>query len=299
MSASTEPEVELVVCGSLNVDYRVGVDSHPAPGETVIGDQLRRSPGGKGANQAVSAAVHTRVAMIGRVGADIDGELLTEVLDRSGVERSAVAVDAEAPTGAALIVVNADGENSIVVAPGANHRLSAQHATDALERLRPDALLLLQGELALDTTVAVLEYARGRGQRVVLNLAPVLPVPPESLRGLQALIVNRSEAAAMLGEEHADAAGAARELAALGVEAAIVTDGDGGVVAAHAGRLIRVPAMRVARVVDTTGAGDAFCGAFAAASVGSSGLEASLRTGITAAASAIQRPVAMLTSADV
>ncbi|WP_375401459.1 ribokinase [uncultured Amnibacterium sp.] len=235
------------VLGSMNVDDIVAVERHPKPGETVLGGPLQTRFGGKGANQAIAAArAGARVRMVGRVGDDSSGRDYRERLAAFGVDVTDVALDADAPTGHAAIAVAADGENTIVVSPGANGRVGAQELT-ALEGLARGDVLLLQLEVPLTTVADAVRVGAAHGARVVVNVAPYAPVDPVVLATADPVVANESEAG---------------ELAASGAapEHLLVTRGGAG---SDWGGLHQA-AERAALVVDTTGAGDTYCGALAA-----------------------------------
>lgn len=257
----------ITVLGSLNMDLVIQAPRHPMPGETLTGAAFRTFPGGKGANQAVAAArLGAEVMMIGRVGADAFGDTLIANLGADGVDTTCVGRAAE-PTGVALITVSATGENTIVIAPGANSSVSP--ATLAAHRdaiLSADALLL-QLEVPLPAVAAAAELAHAHGVPVILNPAPAQPLPAGLLRHITYLIPNQHEAAS-LADEPTDtpegAAAAARALRAAGVGAVIMTLGKRGALVFAGERAETVPSFPV-QAVDTTAAGDAFVGAFAVA----------------------------------
>ena len=258
MSRFTAPPPRIVVLGSLNMDLVTRVAALPAPGETVLGDRLRMFTGGKGANQAVAAArLGGRVAMVGRVGRDAGGDALLRQLSVDGVDASGVERDGDEPSGAALIMVGADGENLIAVAPGANGRVGAADVERAVRAVGPDGLLALQLEIPAEAAVRAIRT----GGRVLLNAAPAAPLPLGLLRGLEALVVNQSEAAALLGRS-TSGVDAARELHAAGSALAVVTLGAAGAALCDADGA-RVAEPFPVRAVDTTAAGDAFVGALA------------------------------------
>jgi ribokinase len=240
----------------------------PQPGETIIGSDFRNVPGGKGANQAVAAArLGAEVSMVGRVGGDPFADPLLENLAADGIDHTYVTRDPEAATGVALIVVDEAGENSIVVASGANARFSPADV-DAAEDIVADAdVLLLQLESPLETVVRAAEVAYEHDVPVVLNPAPAQQLPESLLFLVDMLIPNESETA-LLSEmpvddrEQAEAAAAA--LLELGVGTVILTLGERGALLAQTAGATHVPAYRVAPV-DTTAAGDAFVGGFAVA----------------------------------
>ncbi|WP_248959323.1 ribokinase [Sphaerisporangium perillae] len=248
---------DLVVVGSVNVDLVVRVDRRPAPGETVLGSDLSTYPGGKGANQAVAAArLGARVSLLGRIGMDAHGRLLRESLERDKVDLGHLRESA-APSGVALISVGPRGDNSIIVSPGANARLSEQDVAEAAELLRSAPVVSLQLETPLPTVLAAARAAR----RVVFNLSPPAPVPDELLALCDPLVVNEHEAAMVLGVP-APPARQAKALLELGPRSVVVTAGAEGAVVADRSGVTSIPSPRV-EVMDTTGAGDAFTGALA------------------------------------
>jgi ribokinase len=247
--------------------------------------------GGKGGNQAVAAARvgGVRVAMVGATGDDADGAALLDGLREAGVDVDDVAVRRGVHSGAALILVAADGENSIVVAPGANRTVSELETRSALRRRAP-AVVLAQGELPPAVVAAAIEEAAQLGARPVLNLAPVIPVDDALLALCDPLVVNQREASALLGRRldgPAELEPAAAELAAR-ARSAVVTGGAAGAWASAEGRVEHVPA-RPAGVVDTTGAGDAFTGALVVALGLGHGLTEAACWGAAVAAYAVER----------
>ncbi|MGW5051229.1 ribokinase [Actinokineospora sp. NPDC004072] len=235
----------VAVLGSANADLVVDVPRRPGGGETVLGSDVRVLPGGKGANTAVAAArLGASVVFIGAVGADGHGSLLRSSLTTAGVDVSRLRT-VERPTGAAFITVTADGENSIVVSPGANAAL-----TPADVDLTGAAVLVASLEVPIPVVEHAVAAAVAAGVRAVVNLSPVTELSPATLAGLDPLVVN---------EHEADALG---PLLALGVRSAVITRGAQGADVVTASGVVRVPAPPVTPV-DTTGAGDAFAGALA------------------------------------
>ncbi len=261
----------IVVVGSLNMDLVVRMPVIPKPGETLLGGVFATYPGGKGANQAVAAArLGGDVAMIGRVGADAFGEQLLALACAKGIDTRFVGVDAHAATGVALIQVDAQGQNSIAVASGANFTLAAADVAAALARLDRIDLLVMPLETPIDTIIIAAELAQ-QAARVVLNPAPAQRLDPELLRTVDVLILNEHEAALMAGvaiQTPQDARRAAASLLSSGPGSVIVTmGGQGALIAQRAGLDIsfeQVEAFGV-EAVDTTAAGDAFVGALAVA----------------------------------
>ncbi len=253
---------EIAVVGSCNLDLVVGVDRVPVVGETVLGGDLQQVPGGKGANQAVAAARLGRsVAMVGRVGDDAAGDTLVEALEGDGVDTSALQRTPGVPSGVALIAVQADGDNAIVVSPGANARLSAADVGGA-GVVAEAPVVLAQTEIPLE---AVLEASRSADGTFVLNPAPVPSdgLPLELLDAVDVLVPNQTELALLVGHRGpVDAAGATRLARQLPCASVIVTLGAAGALVISGGDEVHVPAPQV-RPVDTTAAGDAFCAAVA------------------------------------
>jgi ribokinase len=269
------------------------VDRLPRPGETRLGTDLTLWPGGKGGNQAVAAALFgavVRVAMVGAVGDDDDGAALAAALRDAGVDTADLVVRREARTGAALITVAGDGENTIVVAPGANATVEADDVRSALRRRQP-SVVVVQGELPPSVVTAAIEEADHLGARPVLNLAPVIALDDSVLRRCDPLVVNESEAASVLGRElssDGDLRGATLDLARR-ARSAVVTAGARGAWTCRGDDVRHVPA-RPARAVDTTGAGDAFTGALAVGLAVGHDLVEAARWGAAVAAYAVERP---------
>jgi ribokinase len=273
----------VVVVGSLNLDVVVPVPHHPVPGETVLGGDAVRAPGGKGANQAVAAArLGQRVAMVGCVGDDAAGEVLLRALDADGVDHSHVEALPGVPTGTALISVDPHGENAIVVSPSANSRLDRAAVDRAGDRLAAAAICLLQLEIPLEAVAHAAGLARGT---VILNPAPGRPLPADLLTACDVLVPNRAELATLLGEPAPRALDEVAELARRveGPRAVVVTLGAEGAMAVSGDGVLHVPAVRV-DPVDTTAAGDCFCGALADALARRNPLERAVEWAVTAAA---------------
>jgi ribokinase len=277
--------MSVLVFGSANADLVFGVPALPAPGETVMGEGVRSFPGGKGANQAVAAARDgARVAFAGCVGRDGFAAVATAGLREAGVDLSRLA-ELDMPTGCASICVDAAGRNQIAVAPGANLGARAAQVEDAA--LHPGVVLLLQMEVPPAEIAALIARAKARGARVMLNLAPPGDLPREALRALHLLVVNEHEAAVLAGRLGCGATAEALR-ASLGVDVA-VTRGEQGAEAASAGGVVRVPAVPVTPV-DTTGAGDCWCGVLCAGLDRGLTLEAAMKRAAAAAAIACTRP---------
>jgi ribokinase len=259
----------ILVVGSLNMDFVAQVECLPLPGETVLGGGFRTIPGGKGANQACAAGrLGGRVRMVGRVGDDVFGGQLRESLQASGVDvRDVLSTDAT-PSGVALILVDARGENQIVVATGANGCLTRLDVETALGDA--DAgYLLLQLETPLETVAAAAAIGRRRGLTVILDPAPARALPADVLACVDILTPNESEALILLGRREAavsleQAPDVARALRDLGVGTVILKLGQHGAFLSSASARGHFAAPRV-DVVDATAAGDTFNGALAVA----------------------------------
>jgi ribokinase len=259
----------------------------PAPGETVLGDDLLRTPGGKGANQAVAAArLGAAVSFIGAVGADPFGTELSDALHANGVDVSNLMTIANRPSGTALIVVNESGENQIAVAPGANSALSPSNIDAALRDMTAADALLVQLEVPIESVHRACQLGSVRGAHVILNAAPAARLESDLLALVDVLVVNSGEALLLSQQEDVDLAAAV--LRTLGPSVVMVTLGADGLRLLDSDGSTRIPAHRV-RVVDTTAAGDAFCGALAAALVDGRSRRAAADFANTAAALATTR----------
>jgi len=282
--------VGLIVLGSANRDYTVLVERHPAPGETVLGGDLSVATGGKGANQAVAAArAGAKPIFIGAVGADSVGADVLADLDARGVDVEHVLRVAE-PTGIALIQVDHSGENTIVVAAGANGTLDAKTtAATVASLIDSSSVLLCQLEIPADVVSAAVSEIERAGGRFVLNLSPSRYVSPKLLAFADPLILNETEASDLASsaiDGPADAKTIAGRLL-TGSRSVVITLGGDGVVVADSSGVTHIEAERVT-VVDTTGAGDAFAGALAAALAAGAALTDAVRIGITAGTAAVQ-----------
>ena len=264
--AAEEKRPRVVVVGSANIDMVARVLHLPLPGETLLGGGFLMVPGGKGANQAVAAArLGAVVTFIGCVGADGFGDLMVQNLENEGIDTQFVVRDPDATTGVALITVDEEfGENTIVVAPGANARLSLTLLDLAAAAVRDADVLVCQLEIPMDTVQAALQMARSAGVRTILNPAPAQVLSNELLALVSVLTPNQTEAAQMLDADF-DPSAAAIHLRQRGAETVVVTLGSAGARVVSASGNTGVPAFTPAEVVDTTAAGDCFTGALAVA----------------------------------
>ena len=255
----------VIVFGSINLDLVCRVSRFPAPGETIAGSSFATFPGGKGANQALAAArAGAPVQLFGAVGRDAFAAAATALLAAGGVATDRVA-EVDTPTGCATILVDDNGENCIVVVAGANAQADPTVVPDAA--LTPETVLVLQQEVDPAANASLIARARGGGARIVLNAAPAHPISLDLLRTIDILVVNESEATTLstaLGWTATPRDFALRATTAAPNVAVVVTLGAAGALWIDAGASLRVAAPKV-NVVDTTGAGDAFVGALAAA----------------------------------
>jgi len=264
----------ILVAGSANLDFVVRAARIPAAGETVLGRDFQTFPGGKGANQAIASARAGGAAtqMLLALGADSFAAAIEASLNEAGVRLHVVRVAGQ-PTGTAFICLADDAENAITVAPGANSLLCAEH----LPSLDGVSHLLLQLETPIEAVTAYAEAARAAGVTVVLNAAPAQALPPALLAAVDVLIVNEGELAAIGGEAAVPA-----------VPTLVVTLGARGCRARQLGEWLCLPAFAV-KAIDTTAAGDTFCGVLAAALGDGETLRAAMRRASAAAAIACTR----------
>jgi ribokinase len=259
--------MSIIVLGSINSDLTATVPRLPHAGETLLSSGFKISPGGKGANQAVAARrMGASVAMIGAIGRDSFADVALRFLRADGIDLSGVRQIEEATTGVALIEVDEQGENTIVVVSGANFKVGEQELRRLEKVLTSSDILVLQLEIPLEIVRKAVAVAKAKGASVLLDPAPVPPKMPADLFAVDVFMPNRVEAEAILGRRIADVAQArtaAIELQRRGAQAAIVKLGAQGVVWATAGETFFEPAHRV-QAIDATGAGDAFAGALAA-----------------------------------
>ncbi|GIP40217.1 ribokinase [Paenibacillus sp. J31TS4] len=253
----------VLVIGSLNMDLVAQVGSMPRRGETILGHSFAAMMGGKGSNQAVAAArLGSQVALIGCLGSDEFGESMQAVLRQERIETGGISQVENVPSGAALVCVDPDGDNSIVVVPGANSHLTARDIDRHADLFQACDVVVLQMEIPVETVVYSMAEAKRLGKTVILNLAPSRRMPVEALRHVDYLVVNEVEAEELTGVSINQFDRLVEGLAGLPCRHVILTLGAEGVAYLADGRVLRLPAYRV-QAVDTTGAGDSFVGAFA------------------------------------
>lgn len=258
----------IVVVGSINTDLILRSEHLPVPGETVLGGDLQTAGGGKGANQAVSAArLGAEVALVGRVGRDAYGDQHLQAFTNEGIDVEAISRCMDTPTGTAIILLDAEGQNSIVVSPAANAKVTATDVENARRYFKPGAILILQMEIQLETVVFAAQQAKTAGMQVILNPAPAQVLPEGLLRNTDILILNETEMELISKQSLNDETSLLNTVSLLlnnGVQAVILTLGANGARYFSKQRQFFQPAFNV-QAVDTTAAGDSFVGAFAAA----------------------------------
>ena len=277
---SKQPRI--VVVGSSNTDMVVKTDRLPSPGETVTGGRFVIAAGGKGANQAVAAArLGAAVTLVAKVGTDMFGDQAVAGYQKEGIDTDFIFRDPQNPTGVALILVDASGENLISVASGANHALAPGDVERARDRIRAADVVVLQLEIPIETVAFTAHLAAAAGVPVILDPAPAPASPLDAalLKCVACVKPNETEAERLTGIAVADetsARQAAQHLLRGGVGRAVVTLGAKGALWAEADRTGFVPGVRV-EAIDSTAAGDAFSGALACALARAQTLEAAVR----------------------
>ncbi len=282
----------ITVIGSSNTDMVIKTTKLPVPGETILGGNFFMNPGGKGANQAVAASrLGGKVSFVAKTGDDIFGKQAKQLFESEGVNTDYMFTDSENPSGVALITVDANAENCIVVAPGANSYLDKADIEKAREEILRSDIILMQLEIPIETVNYAADIAFNAGKKVILNPAPACELPDELLRKLYIITPNETEAELLTGIKVTDLATAeiaARALRKKGVKIVIITLGSkGAFFYAEEGFKI-VPAPKVV-AVDTTAAGDVFNGALAVAISEGMELEKAIELANKAASIAVTR----------
>ncbi len=258
----------IVVIGSCNTDMVINTERLPLPGETIIGGNFFMNSGGKGANQAVAAVrLGGSVSFMAKVGNDHFGSRSIEQYKAEGIDVEHILIDSDMPSGVALIMVDANGENCIAVASGANAMLRPEDVDHALGMIERGDIVLVQLETPLDTVEYVARIAKERGKRVILNPAPAQHLPDSLLKNLYMIVANETETELISGIKITDMESicrAADVMSERGVENIVITLGSKGAFVKENGAYHKVPAIKV-KAVDATAAGDTFCGALCVA----------------------------------
>lgn len=282
----------IAVIGSLNIDLVVQTSRVPKAGETLSGESFNVIPGGKGANQAVAASrAGGNVFMFGCVGEDTFGPKMISELQKAGVNTQFIEAVPGVSTGTATILVEQSGENRIVIVPAANAYVTTEWIDDRWDDISKSSLILLQHEIPIKTVFHIISRAAEDSIPIVLNPAPIYPIPEEYLKQISVLIVNEIECASLIGfsiNNHRKAKDAAEILHRKGIDSVIVTMGSGGALILNADNNFHQPAFQV-DVVDTTAAGDTFVGAFAASIIQEKSTQEAMRFSSASAALAVTK----------
>lgn len=261
---------KIIVVGSSNTDMVIRTERLPGPGETILGGDFIMNPGGKGANQAVAARrLGAKVAFVCRLGTDMFGDKAVDAYSEEGIDVSYISRDVNKSSGIALITVDSHAENCIVVASGANASLSAADIDNAVKAVADSDIMLLQLESPMETVEYAAKVAKGLGVKVILNPAPAPKegIPDAVLENVDLIIPNSTEAEMLSGihiTDYESASEAAKEISSKGISQVIITLGAKGSLVFDNGEEAVVPSVKV-KAVDTTAAGDTFCGAVAVA----------------------------------
>lgn len=256
---------KVVVIGSCNTDMVVKANRLPVPGETVLGGTFYMNPGGKGANQAIAASrLGAEVTFISKIGYDLFGLQALEIYKSEKINTEFIFTDQKSPSGVALISVDSFGENSIIVAPGASRSLSVEDIDKAEEKIKEADIILMQLEVPIETAEYAATIANKYGKKVILNPAPASTLNDTFLRNVHTILPNRIEAEMLSGVKVMDLESAHRAAQAIGekgIENVVITLGKDGAYVKEKDEYVMIPARQV-ETVDSTGAGDVFCGAF-------------------------------------
>lgn len=258
--------MKILVIGSSNTDFIVRVKEFPVAGETVEGSSFFQTMGGKGANQAVAAhRLGGDVKFITSIGDDVNGENALKYYRKEGLDVESSLIAKNTPSGTATILVDGKGENCIVITPGANNELSPQYVAERKEDIKSSSLLLLQMEIPYESVKESCRIASETGTKIMLNVAPARKLDPEIIRLVDVLVVNETEAEFLSGKkiEEVGELAIVDNLLMLGAKSVVLTLGRKGCVMKNESEYHAIPAFKV-KSIDSTGAGDTFCGALAA-----------------------------------
>lgn len=283
---------KIVVIGSCNTDMVVKANRLPVPGETILGGTFYMNPGGKGANQAISASrLGAEVTFISKIGYDLFGLQALEIYKSEKINTEFIFTDQKSPSGVALISVDSFGENSIIVAPGASRSLSPEDIDKARNKIIEADILLMQLEVPLQTVEYAASLAYQYGKKVILNPAPASFLSDDFLSHVHTILPNRIEAEMLSGIKVTDIHSAHRAALAIGkkgIENVVITLGKDGAYVKEKDNYTMIPAKEV-ETIDTTGAGDVFCGAFSVRLSEGHSLTESVKFANAAAAIAVTR----------
>jgi len=287
------PSKKILIIGSTNMDMVVKTQYIPAPGETVFASSFFMNPGGKGANQAVAAArLGGNTSFISKVGNDVFGKQSSQLFDKEGISTRYLLSDDELPSGVAFITVDQRGENSIVVASGANGNLYPKHLKEAMNEITGASIVMMQLEIPMETVEFIAKFAASKKIMVILDPAPASNLSAELLSSLDIITPNQTEAEILSGIKvynHESAQKAARAIYARGVKHVLVTMGALGVVICSEEKIYLVESPKV-EALDTTAAGDVFNGGLAVALSEGKTLVDAVHFGCLAAAVSVTRP---------
>jgi ribokinase len=284
--------VSIVVVGSTNTDMVIKASHLPQPGETILGGTFFMSPGGKGANQAVAAArLGANVLFIAKTGSDIFGKQAIELFEKEGIDTSCMSRDKFQPSGVALITVDKQGENCIVVAPGANATLSPEDIDEFKEKIEDASFVLVQLEIPIKTVEHVANIALSKGIKLILNPAPATILNDDLLKKISVITPNQKEAEMLTGIKAYDESSAQKAASLLhnkGIATVVITMGASGAFVLHNDKSTMILGHKV-NVADTTAAGDVFNGAFVVALSEGLGVEDAVAFACKAAAISVTR----------
>ncbi len=284
---------KIVVIGSINTDMVVNSPKIPVPGQTLIGHSFITTGGGKGANQAMAAArLGGDVVLISKVGDDAFGKVSIANFEKENINTAFISVDKKEPSGVAFIVVDDKGENIIVVAPGANGKLSSDDILSAKEEIRQCSAVLFQLEIPLETVEASMKLAKQHGKTVVLNPAPATALSDELLSYVDIIVPNQSEAFLLTGiavNNKETAAVAADALHRKKIGTVIITMGELGAYVSSSSYQDIVAGFKAGKVIDTVAAGDTFCGALTIALAEGKKIEEAVKFANAAAALSVTK----------
>ncbi|WP_066190911.1 ribokinase [Gracilibacillus timonensis] len=287
-----ENKYDLIVYGSLNMDYVGYVDKLPEPGETVASSSFNIGPGGKAANQVITAAkLKAKTAMVGRVGDDHIGEVMKNELALAGVDDDNVLISSGIQTGIAMVSVDQAGHNSIVTYKGANAVITEEDVTQSLEKLKRSEGAVLQLEMDKQVGEHIIQTASNLGKKIILNLAPIVEIDAEILKLVDLLVVNEPESSFLAGMDvnSVDSAKKALEIISnIGIDNIVITLGGEGAVF-KTGEVVKHYSAPKVNVVDTTGAGDCFVGAVSFLWIRSGDLDIAVKHAVNIAALSVMK----------